>query len=81
MIHFTVKMKINATELKNFSISESKFKSQTKQHCTTALQKYAPKMKSLLGLYGEHFYTVKEKALNRSILCCYLLPYFFRYSF
>jgi len=61
-------MKINATELKNFTMSESKFKSQTKWCCTTALQKYAPKIKSLLGLYSKHFYSAEEKSLNRNIL-------------
>lgn len=61
-------MKIPATKLKNFSMSETKFRNQTKLCCTTALQKYAPKMKSLLALYRKHFYIAKEKTLNRSIL-------------
>lgn len=84
--YFTVKMKINATELKNFSISESKFKSQTKQRCITALQKYTPKMQLLLGLYSKHYYALlcckkKKKSTEKSILAVIFCRIFFRYYF
>lgn len=55
-----LKQKISATELKNFSISESKFKGQTIQYCTTALQKDAPQMKSPLDLCSKGFHAKRK---------------------
>lgn len=50
--NLNLQLKVKLMPLKNFSLSESKFKSQTKQCCTTAVGKYFPELKLLLGLYS-----------------------------
>lgn len=78
--YFTVKMKINTTELRNFSISESKFKSQIKQlrHCTA---KICPQNEVASRSLQQAFLHCKRKSIEQKHSSCYLLPDFFRYYF